>query len=246
MRALFFLLSLVMTQLLWAGDLSLPKVSEPIVDTVRVEGNVQVILMPQSQGPDYEVINNSDPQHVFITLDHHQVHVKSHHVHHAMPTVLLGIRQLNHLIAHGHVFISGENLATDALRIESDSSGQVNLLGMIHLRAVDNTGRGLLSLSWVDGDNVDIRSTAGQISLAGTAHFVTMDVSGTAVLNAGYFRVNTAFVKAGDHGLINMQPVSNMQAFSRDAAQIYYFKAPAYKTRESWQSGNIFQVSDLR
>lgn len=246
MRTLFFLLSLVMTQLLWAGDLSLPQVSEPIVDTVRVEGNVQVILMPQSQGADYEVMSNSDPQHVVITLDHHQVRVKSRHVHHAMPTVVLGIRQLNHLIAHGHVFVSGENLATEALRIESDSSGQLNLLGMMHLRSIDNTGRGLLSLSWVDGDNVDIRSTAGQISLAGTAHFVTMDVSGPAVLNAGYFRVNTAFVKARDHALVNMQPVANMQAFARDAAQIYYFKAPSYKTRASRQSGNIFQVSDLR
>lgn len=246
MRALFFLLSLMVTQLLWAGDLSLPEVSAPIIDTVRVEGNVQVIFRPQSQGPDYQVIESSDPQHVSVTLDHHQVHIKTHHVHHAMPTLVLGIKRLNHLIAHGHVFVSGEGLATEGLRIESDSSGQINLLGMMPLRSIDNRGRGVLRLSWVEGDNVDIRSTAGQISLAGTAHFVTMDLSGAAILNAGYLRVDTAFVKAKNHALVNMQPVSNMQAFARDAAQIYYFKAPSYQTRESRQSGNIFQVSDMR
>jgi Putative auto-transporter adhesin, head GIN domain len=158
-------------------------------------------------------------------------------------TVRVGVHQLYQLIVDGGASVSGQPLNSTSLSIDANTSGNIELRGMINLDRILSAGSGLVSVQWIDSPQLRVDgSDHSQIQLAGVAGAVEMRLRDESLFQGQYLRIDRIFVQTKDFSTAKLLVNDSLRAFAYDQSNIYYYKRPAQMTEFTAGSGNILQL----
>jgi len=160
------------------------------------------------------------------------------------PVAVIRMPNLNGLVVAGPTNVTSKNLRGRKLNITASGSGKLNLLGVIDVDHIQQTGDNKINIRWVKSSTVYINSNGfGSIRLAGTAKVLYARLLGSSILHAAYLRTHYVQVLAKDKALAYVCPIDTLRAFASDSGNIYYYKYPKNITRNTEQSGNVLQMA---
>ncbi len=157
--------------------------------------------------------------------------------------VNVGLYQLNQLMIDGEASVNSHHLISSSLSIDANTSGTIDLSGMITLDRLLTSGKGLIRIQWINSPRLRIdASSNSQIELAGVAGSVEMRLRDQSEFQGQYLRIDRIFVQTKDSSNAKLLVNDSLRAFAYDHSNIYYYKRPAELTEFTAGSGNILQL----
>lgn len=160
---------------------------------------------------------------------------------HAQVTIYMN--QLDNLDATDSVNVDATNISSTNLTITSNTTGHINLDGMINLDSLYVTGPSHINIKWVHGNNVNITSKANShINLAGDVGTLRVKLDKNSFLNAKYLRTKNTWISTKDRAQAEILASSSIQAYPQNSSNIYYYKTPQQINRINSDSGDTLQL----
>lgn len=243
--------------ILWFGVVS-PSVAEPqlpspqstpmpqrLIDfnTISVRGPIHLQLeQPVDGGQNYFQIPEGQHSPVSVSVKNGALYLQANDAA-QLTTAIVGVGKLNQLIVDGDASVSAKHFTSSSLSIDANTSGNIELLGMVTLEHLLSSGNGSIHIEWVDSPRLRIDGSGkSQIQLAGVADAVEMRLRDNSQFQGRYLRINQIFVQTKDFSSARLLVNDSLRAFAYDHSNIYYYKKPAELTEFTSGSGNILQL----
>lgn len=229
-------------------ELPSPQATRPLqkladFTTVSVRGPIKLLIEPAQtgQGNSLQIVGEQSSP-VSVNVSDGSLYLKAEEAA-KMTEAKLVIAQLNHLIVDGNATVISHNLNSTSLSIDADTSGSIDLMGMINLDRILNSGSGNIHVQWVDSPRlrIDIRDK-GKVTLAGVAGTVELRLKDQSQFEGQYLRIDDIFVQTRDYSVAKLLVNNSLRGFAYDHSNIYYYKRPAEITEYTSGSGNILQL----
>lgn len=154
---------------------------------------------------------------------------------------------LSNITVTDNVILTAKNFKTSGLTIVAKNQGAINLQGQLKLDRLSQLGRGEITISWVDSEELCLDSSGdGPIYLAGAVDKMTIKLMQEAKLNVRYLRAKKAAVFTTDSAVAHVLVVNDLDAFAINKSDIYYYKRPKKLTVVTKDSANILQTAWMR
>jgi Putative auto-transporter adhesin, head GIN domain len=158
-------------------------------------------------------------------------------------TARVGITRLNQLMVDGGASVISKKFTSSSLSIDANTTGSIELLGMVTLDRLLSSGSGPIHIQWIDSPRLRIDgSNKSQIELAGVAGAVEMRLRDESQFQGKYLRIDQVFIQTKDFSTAKLLVNDSLRAFAYDHSNIYYYKRPAELTEFTAGSGNILQL----
>lgn len=158
--------------------------------------------------------------------------------------ITAGLHQLNQLMADEGSSVVSKQLTSASLSIDANTSGSIELFGMVTLDRILTSGKGAIRIQWVDTPRLRIDgSDNSAIHLAGVAGAVEMRLRDESHFYGQYLRIDRIFVQTKNYAVAKLSVNDSLKAFAYDHSNIYYYKRPAELTEFTSDSGNVLQVN---
>lgn len=160
------------------------------------------------------------------------------------PTLIkVGVAELHQLMVDDGASVKSSQLTSSSLSIDANTSGSIELLGMITLEQVLSSGSGAIHVQWVDSPSLRVEGSGHSlIQLAGIAGSVEMRLRDSSQFQGQYLRIDQIFVQTKDYSSAKLLVNNSLRAFAYDHSNVYYYKKPAELTEFTAGSGNILQL----
>ncbi len=157
--------------------------------------------------------------------------------------VTVGIKQLNQLIVDRQASVTGNQITSPALSIDANTTGTIQLFGMVNLTRLLSTGSGIIQIQWIDSSQLRLDASGfSKIQLAGVANFVEMRLKDDSQFQGQYLRIGQISIQTKDNSQAKLLVTDSLRAFAYNNSNIYYFKRPASITEFTADSANIIQL----
>jgi hypothetical protein len=157
--------------------------------------------------------------------------------------VTIHMNNLNHLGLYGNSSLAAKNLNSDGFSLTTNTTGTIDINGMIKLNEVSVTGPSKVNLAWVKGNDIVLYSKGhSRINIAGEVGTVRAKLSGHSFLNAKYLRAQHTWIKTINFAQAEVLSSTSLQAYPDDKSNIYYYKTPKLLNPVNSQSGNTLQL----
>ncbi len=162
---------------------------------------------------------------------------------HPVTNAKVGVSQLNQLMVDGNAAVTSKSLNSSSLSIDANTSGDIELFGMVTLERILSAGTGSIHIQWVDSPRLRIDgSNHSKIQLAGVAGSVEMRLRDESQFSSQYLRIDQIVVQTKDYSTAKLFVNKSLRAFAYDHSNIYYYKKPDELTEFTAGSGNILQL----
>jgi hypothetical protein len=153
------------------------------------------------------------------------------------------VSELNQLIVDGSASVISHHFNSTSLSIDANTSGSIDLMGMVNLDRILSSGSGSIHIQWVDSPRlrIDIRDK-GKVTLAGVAGTVELRLKDQSQFEGQYLRIDDIYVQTRDYSVAKLLVNNSLRGFAYDHSSIYYYKRPAEITEYTSGSGNILQL----
>ena len=221
------------------------KMPEKLVDFngISVRGPVTVSLeQSAADTQNFFQLTGEQQSPVSVTVKDSTLYIQADES--ARPTtVRVGVTQLNRLMVDGNASIISRQFTSSSLSIDANTSGSIELLGMITLDRILSSGSGPIHIQWIDSPRLRIDGSGkSHIQLAGVAGAVEMRLRDQSQFQGQYLRIDQIFIQTKDFSSAKLLVNNSLRAFAYDHSSIYYYKRPAELTEFTAQSGNILQL----
>jgi hypothetical protein len=158
-------------------------------------------------------------------------------------TARAGVVRLNQLMVDDGASVISKSLTSDSLSIDANTSGSIELLGMMTVDRILSAGSGPIHVQWIDSPRLRIDGSGkSAIHLAGVAGAVEMRLRDESVFQGKYLRIDQIFIQTKDFSTAKLLVNNSLRAFAYDHSNIYYYKRPSELTEFTAGSGNILQL----
>lgn len=131
-------------------------------------------------------------------------------------------------------------LACQHLNLSVAQSGSVQLNGMVGLDSVRITQSGIVSIVWVNSQQVKVElDDKSRAFLAGSAELLIGNVHDQARLNAQYVRSQKAFIHTYKQAVAQVTVLDSLNAYAEGTSSIYYYQQPKLVGRYYHDQGSI-------
>lgn len=229
-------------------DLPPPQASQqaqqlPDFTTISVRGPIKLIIIPTAPGQQNSFqINGEQRSPISINVSEDTLYLKADESA-KMTSATVAVSQLNHLIVDGAATVSSNHLNSNSLSIDANTSGSIDLMGMVNLDRILSTGSGDIHIQWVDSSRLRIDgSNKSKFHLAGVAGTVELRLKDESQFEGQYLRIDDIFIQTRDYSVAKLLVNNSLRGFAYDHSNIYYYKRPAEMTEYTSGSGNILQL----
>lgn len=235
-----------------AAEITLPspqatQLPQKLIDfnAISVRGPIHLILeRPAENQQNFFQLEGKPGNPVTFTVKNGTLYVEANDSKSNQPTTAkVGVNQLNQLMVDDGASISSQSLTSTSLSIDANTSGNIDLLGMITLERLLSAGTGSINIQWIDSPRLRIDgSNNSKIQLAGVAGTVEMRLRDNSQFKGQYLRIDQIFVQTKDFSSAKLLVNDSLRAFAYDHSNIYYYKKPTELTEFTAGSGNILQL----
>lgn len=222
------------------------KIPEQLLEfnIISVRGAIEVDIeqVPESE-PNFFLIKGEQKTPVSVSVRDNTLYLQGEESGQPTP-VTVGLHQLSHLMVDGSASIRSRNLTTsNPLSIDANTTGAIELSGMINLDRILSANKGPIRIQWIDSPRLRIDGSGNsQIQLAGVANTVEMRLRDESQFQGQYLRIDRIFVQTKDYSVAKLLVNDSLRAFAYDHSNIYYYKRPDELTEFTAGSGNILQL----
>lgn len=112
------------------------------------------------------------------------------------------------------------------LYLESITSGNVSLGGVIGLKRLSQLGSGNLDIYWAKAPSMDIEASSGSINIAGFVKQGHFRLSGDVKMDASKLEIDDIWISSVDSAESKIFPRSRLSAFGQNASKTIYLHYP--------------------
>jgi hypothetical protein len=238
---------------------SLNTTSLPYFNGIDVDDNIHlVILNSESRG---QRISKSASDRVSAEIEGDTLVLrripdptprdeKGHHsydrpMYHQEPvTITVWTHNLCFLRASEFARVMMEDVSTCyGINVVATDNAQVKIRGTINLKNLTTRGNSCVNAMWVDSCHVKMCSSDNsKVVLAGFTCILDAALNSCSSLDARFLRSKEVFIKTTDYACAKVLPIFALYGFAKHYSGVYYYKTPAFITRNSTESGNILQM----
>lgn len=232
------------------GDPDIPspqatKSSQKLPDftTISVRGPIKLMIEQPAQGQSNSFrIKGEQHSPISVNVSENTLYLKADES--AKSTsAKVEVAELNHLIVDGGAAVSSSHLNTTSLSIDANTSGPIDLMGMVNLDRILSSGSGDIHIQWVNSSRLRIDgSSKSKFTLAGVAGSVELRLKDESQFEGQYLRIDDIFVQTRDYSTAKLLVNNSLRGFAYDHSNIYYYKRPSEITEYTSGSGNILQL----
>lgn len=223
------------------------RASEKLIEfnAISVRGPIHLTIEQVKENePNYIKFSNGQKSPISTTIKGGTLYLQAAADSKQTTEITAGLHQLNQLIADEGSSIVSKQLTSSSLSIDANTSGPIELFGVITLDRILTSGKGVIRIQWVDTPRLRIDGSDGSnIHLAGVAGAVEMRLRDESHFYGQYLRIDRIFAQTKNYAVAKLSVNDSLKAFAYDHSNIYYYKRPAELTEFTSGSGNVLQIS---
>jgi len=227
-----------------------PGANSPAFSAIQVTGNINLIIQgTNSKNPKSTAIISHNSKRVTAKIRHHTLYLQTLNA--ALPsnkpsTVKVRIYRLNKLNVYGRSSVTANHIKSDGLYLLSDTVRNITLNGALLVNKIVSFASNKISIRWLNGKALSVKSSAGRIMLAGSVTELQVKLRNHAKLDAKYLRAQRILIQTKNFAVAKVLPIKSLRAFASGHSNIYFYKKPVHISRYTSDSGNVLQLGEIR
>jgi hypothetical protein len=220
-----------------------PEQKLPDFTVISVRGPIKLTIEQagENQGNSFQIQENQSSP-LSVNVKENTLYLKADESS-QNTSAIVKVSQLHQLIVDEGASVVSNRLNTTSLSIDANTSGAIDLMGMINLDRILSSGTGTIHIQWVDSPRLRIDGTdKSKITLAGVAGSVELRLKDQSQFEGQYLRIDDIFAQTRDYSTAKLMVNNSLRGFAYDHSNIYYYKRPAEITEYTSGSGNILQL----
>lgn len=144
----------------------------------------------------------------------------------------------------GNATVLAEKLHNHDLTINDNSTGDIELVGVLGVRHINQYRGGTIKAHWLKSPDLTLFSNSGTVQLAGVVTHLRIKLDGDANLKARNLRADDIWISTKDHAKASITPLDDLQAFATaDSEILYHHRAEQHQAVVNQKARILFSNS---